>query len=276
MTREERRRSSTFRVLVAEDEAPARATVRELVEADPELEWVGETWGERTTEEVRRLKPDLVLLDVQMPGMTGFDVLDALGPEEVPEVIFVTAYDEYAVDAFEVRALDYLLKPFTDDRFREAISRAKERLRLSAGDPVHPPATPSLRGPRSSDAERAGVDAVLRDRIILREGGRSLVLPREQILWVEASGQYVVVHMASGEHHLVRGALKELEARLRPWGFFRVHRSAVVNLDSVREIRPRSHGDAVVLLHEGTRIKVSRSRRDEFEALLVDQDSRTT
>lgn len=216
MTPKERRQSSGLRVLVAEDEAPARAAVRELVEADPELEWVGETWGESATEEIRRLQPDLVLLDVQMPGMTGLDVLEALEPEEMPAVIFVTAYDKYAVDAFEVRALDYLLKPFTDERFREAIRRAKER--LSTADRVQPPAPVSLRGSRPSDPEGAAVDAILRDRIVIQEGGRSLVLPREQILWIEASGQYVVVHMASGAHHLVRVALKELEERLRPWG----------------------------------------------------------
>lgn len=274
MTEEERRQSSRFRVLVAEDEEPARAAVRELVEADPELEWVGETWGSKTIEEIRRLKPDLVLLDVQMPGMTGLDVLDALEPEEMPAVIFVTAYDKYAVDAFEVRALDYLLKPFTDDRFSEAISRAKER--LSAGDRAQHPSPASLRGSRSSDAGSGAVDAILRDRLVIREGGRSLVLPREQILWIEASGQYVVIHMASDGHHLVRVALREMEARLRPWGFFRIHRSAVVNLDSVREIRPLSHGDALVVLCEGTKVRVSRSRREEFEAVLVEQDSGTS
>lgn len=273
MIHDERSRPSTFRVLVAEDEAPARAAVRELVEADPELEWVGETWGERTIEAIRRLEPDLVLLDVQMPGMNGLDVLDALDAEEMPAVIFVTAYDAYAVDAFEVRALDYLLKPFTDDRFREAIRRAKERLAVGEQGSWTVPA--AVRGAPSPDAVSAAVDAVLRDRLVVQEGGRSLVLPREQILWVEASGQYVVIHMASGGHHLVRLALKELEERLRPWGFFRVHRSAVVNLDSVREVRPLSHGDGLVILQEGTKVKVSRSRRDDFEAVLLDPGTGT-
>jgi two-component system LytT family response regulator len=273
MTPEKRPGSSRLRVLVAEDEPPARATVRELVEADPGLEWVGETWGDSTPGEIRRLQPDLLLLDVQMPGMSGLDVLESLEAEEIPAVIFVTAYDDYAVDAFEVRALDYLLKPFTDERFQEAIGRAKER--LAAGDPLGGPPPAPLRGSRSGEVEKSAVDAILRDRLIIRDGNRSLVLPREQILWVEASGQYVLVHMDPEGHHLVRVALKELEERLRPWGFFRVHRSAVVNLDSVREIRSLSHGDGLLVLSEGTKVKLSRSRRQGFEAVLLDRHGPT-
>lgn len=269
MTPETERNAPRVRVLVAEDEAPARAAARELVEADPELEWIGETWGGTTVEEVRRLEPDLLLLDVQMPGMSGLEVLESLEEDERPAVIFMTAYDKYAVDAFDVRALDYLLKPFTDERFREAVSRAKER--LAAGTPsARPPAPHGDSG--SDEAENAAVDAILHDRLVIREGGRFLVLPRERLLWIEASGQYVVIHMVSGAHHLVRVPLKELDERLRSWGFFRVHRSAVVNLDSIREVRPLSHGDALLVLSEGTKVKVSRSRRESFEAMLFDRD----
>lgn len=265
-------RGSPFRVLVAEDEEPARDTLRALVEADPDLRWVGETWGERTTEEIRRLRPHLVLLDIQMPGMDGFQVLESLEPDERPAVIFVTAYDEYAVDAFEVRALDYVLKPFTDARFREAVERAKERL-ATAGHPG-PPAPPAGLGrrPDSPAPELAAVDAILRDRLVIREGSRSLVLPREDVLWIEASGQYVVAHMREGDHYLVRIALGTLEEQLRPWGFFRVHRSGLVNLDGVREVRPLSHGDGLVVLSDGTEVKLSRSRREEFEAVLFRRD----
>ena len=261
-------RGSPFRVLVAEDEEPARDTIRALVKADPDLEWVGETWGERTTEEIRRLRPHLVLLDIQMPGMDGFQVLESLEPDERPAVIFVTAYDEYAVDAFEVRALDYVLKPFTDARFREAVARAKERLATSAPAPPGIPSGVRAR-PDSQDRSLAAVETVLRDRLVIREGSRSLVLPREEVLWIEASGQYVMAHVRGGDHYLVRIALGTLEEQLRPWGFFRVHRSALVNLDAVREIRPLSHGDGLVVLSGGTEVKLSRSRREEFEAVLV-------
>lgn len=263
--------ATPIRVLVVEDEEPARATLRSLVESDPDLEWVGETWGASSPGEIRRHAPDLVLLDVQMPGMDGFQVLRQLDMPRLPVVIFVTAHDEYAVDAFEVRALDYLLKPFTDARFRQALDQAKELLRTSA-------ATPRTGSPRSIPASPpapgagAAVESILRDRLVVREGGRSLVLPRGEIVWIEASGQYVVVHLHGGREYLVRVALAELEDALTPEGFHRIHRSALVNLDAVREIRPRAHGDALVVLADGTEVRLARARRPDFEALLLGPD----
>jgi two-component system LytT family response regulator len=250
-----------MRVLIAEDEAPARRTLRTLLGEDPDIELVGETWGAATPDAVRTLRPDLLLLDVRMPAMDGFDVLRALEPDERPLVVFITAHDEHAVEAFDVRALDYVLKPFTDQRFRQAMTRARER--LAAGD----------RGPASLPAAAAGqtarLDGIHRDRIVLHEGGRSLLLPPADIEWIEAAGVHVEIHRAAERSLVVRASIGALEDELGAHGFFRAHRSALVNLRAVREVRPLTHGDSVLLLGSGARVRLSRSRRAAFDALLA-------
>lgn len=256
----------TIRTVLAEDEPNARAVMRALLETMDEVEVVAETAGAETVEVVRRMRPDLLLLDVRMPGMNGFEVLDSLAPTEVPYVVFVTAYDEYAVEAFNVRAVDYVLKPFTDQRFSEAVRRAVEGIEL--GDWIAP-RLGRQPGGRLADVADSAASAILRDdRVVIREGARTLLLPPAEITWVEASGTYVVIHRAESDL-LVRVSLTEMNELLSESGFFRVHRSAVVNLRSVREVRPLSHGDCAVILEDGTRVRLTRGRRQEFERLLL-------
>lgn len=250
-----------LRVLIAEDEAPARRTLRELLARVEGVVCVGEGWGRGALDEIRELRPDIVLLDVRMPGMDGFEVVgtlqDDLG-EEVPEIVVVTAHEEHAVEAFEVRAVDYLLKPFTDERFFEALERAMETVRLRrtgrihSERPVHREREPSARA----------------RRLLLEDSGTTFVVSTDEIRWIEASGPYVIVH--AEEDHMIRRSLASFEDELSGAGFARVHRSAVINLAFVRSIRPLSHGDAVAVLDDGTNVRVSRSRREAFEALLGD------
>jgi two-component system LytT family response regulator len=257
-----------FRVLIVEDEAPARAAVRALLERDPEVEVVGETWGTRSVEAIAETRPDLVFLDIRMPRMNGFEVLRRLDPEALPAVVFVTAYEEHAVEAFEVRALDYVLKPFTDARLAEALGRAKERLRERDRAGVRDEILSLLERMRPGGGDPApGGRGARAQRIVLDDGGGTLVLPPGRMSWIEASGPYVVVH-AEGREYLVRTSLAAMEERLAPHGFVRVHRSALVGLDHVREVRPTSHGDAVIVLRDGTRVRLSRSRRERFEGIL--------
>jgi two-component system LytT family response regulator len=247
--------ATDLRVLVVEDEAPARRTMRDLLATIDGVACVGEAWGSGALDEVRELCPDIVLLDVRMPGMSGFEILRKLGAElgdDMPVVVVVTAHEEHAVEAFEVRAIDYLLKPFTDARFREAVDRAVERTRTRFADlgaAVHTPF-------------RAGQP----DRLVLEDAGTTLVFPTREVRWIEASGPYVVIH--TDREHLVRRSLTSLEDELAARGFVRVHRSALLNLEAVRAVRPLSHGDAVAVLDDGTQVRVSRSRREAFLAIL--------
>lgn len=257
-----------IRVMIVEDEAPARATMRMLLEQDPDVSVVGETWGAKAVEDIAAAGPDLIFLDVRMPRMDGFQVLNSLEQTPPPVVVFVTAYEEHAVDAFDVRALDYVLKPFTDQRFQEALVRAKERVRGGAHGLEDLRAQLLDLGERAlGDARPRTADFRSSDRIVLEDGGTTIVLPPVRVTWIEASGPYVVVH-AEGREYLVRTSLTALEERLAERGFARVHRSAVVNLHQVREVRPISHGDGLIVLRDGTKVKLSRSRRAHFEAVL--------
>lgn len=260
--------TNPIRVLIVEDEAPARKALLELLSADDDVVVVGETWGARAVDAIRDAAPDLIFLDVRMPGMGGLEVLRRLDPAELPAIVFVTAHEEHAVEAFEVRALDYLLKPFTDQRFRESLERAKKQVQSRAGGHLSTE-TLDLLERRGSGGEPGDVEYSRPDRIILEDGGSTIVLPPGRVTWVEASGPYVVVH-AEGREYLVRTSLTSLEQRLAPRGFVRVHRSALVNLDHVREVQAISHGDAVVVLRDGARVKVSRSRREALEGRLRD------
>jgi two-component system LytT family response regulator len=260
-----------IRVMIVEDEAPARATMRELLARDVEVQVVGESWGARSVEAIRTAAPDLIFLDVRMPRMDGFEVLRRLEPDALPVVVFVTAYEEHAVEAFDVRALDYVLKPFTDERFLAALARAKGRVRERDRGAMRREVRALIgraAGPgESTSAELARTDPARPDRIVLEDGGATIVLPRARVSWIEASGPYVIIH-AEGREYLVRASLTSVEERLAGRGFVRVHRSAMVGLDHVREVRPISHGDAVIVLRDGAKVKLSRSRRAHFEEIL--------
>lgn len=257
--------TAPIRVVVVDDEPVAREGLRGLLAADPEVEIAGEcSDGRAAVEAILERRPDLVLLDIQMPEMDGFEVIRAVGPQRMPAVVFVTAYDEFALRAFEVHALDYLLKPFDDERFRDALSRAKATVRR--GDPER--LTRHLAALLSAgDAQPPPADGGWLTRLVVRKPGASLFVPVDQIDWIESADYCVKIH-AGGRVHVIREALQRLEQRLDPSRFFRAHRSALVNLDRVREVQPALHGDSVLILQDGTRVKLSRTRRSALERRL--------
>jgi two-component system LytT family response regulator len=246
----------TLRVLVADDEAPARRKLLRLLAALPDVRVAGEAEsGEEAVERIRALAPDLVLLDVQMPGLDGFGVVRAVGVDRMPPVVFVTAYDAYALHAFEVRALDYVLKPVTADRLREAVERARSR------GPRAPAlaALPADRPPELS-AERTA-ERHLRHLLVHDDRGAHL-LPVDAIDLARAERNYVTLRGPRGAFR-VRGTIGELARRLDPSRFLRANRSDVVRLDAVREMHPWSHGDYRIVLHDGTALLWSRRFRAE-------------
>jgi two-component system, LytTR family, response regulator len=254
-----------LRTLIVDDELLSRKKVRAFLQEYPEFQVVGECAdGEQAVAEIRTHKPDLIFLDVQIPGRNGFEVLDDLDDKCAPAVIFVTAFDKYAVRAFEVRALDYLLKPFNKARFAEALNRFHKR------------------GARLSSAERKEeLKAVLQEiqrelreseRIVVKSGSRSIFLRKGSIEWVEAQGDYVKLHTGK-ESHLLRETMNALSDRLDPGRFVRIHRSRIVNLDYIREIRPLWGGDCAVLMRDGTELTMSRTYRGGLQGALNGQHS---
>jgi two-component system, LytTR family, response regulator len=246
--------------LIVDDEPLARSAIRKFLRTHPEVDIAGECEsGAEAIEKIESLAPDLLFLDVQMPEVNGFGVLEAVGVENIPCVIFVTAYDEYAVRAFEVHALDYLLKPFDQERFDAALARARDHLshRERAGDTR-----------RLHDLLRQLRGAYLQ-RVIIRSGGRLFFLPSREINWIEAQGNYVNLH-AGAQTYLFRAPLSSLEERLDPAAFRRIHRSTIVNVDSIRELRPMFHGGYEVILRDGTELKLSERFRASFKKDFLD------
>ena len=259
---------SPLRVLLVDDEPLVRRGLRAFLAAERGVEVVGEARdGNEAVAAVRELAPDVLFLDVQMPELDGFGVLDALGPER-PAVVFVTAFDAYAIRAFEVHAVDYLLKPFDEARFRTALDRVRERVVARRGG-----ATAAAPDTGALDARLDALLAQLRGdgrvptdwlaRIAIRETDRVTYVPVGDVDWLEADDNYVRVHTRAGAR-LVRETLKSLESRLDPRHFARIHRSAIVNLERVRELRPTFNGEYVVVLATGARLTLSRGHRDAF------------
>ena len=241
---------SELRVLLVDDEAPARMRLRRMLDADRGITIVGEAEdGQRAADAIRALGPDLVLLDIQMPNGTGFDVIEAIGPEAMPAVVFVTAYDEHALRAFEVRALDYLLKPVAADRLGQAIDRAR------AGAPDRRGRGADLQGLLDSLAPRQHLS-----RILVHLDDRAILVPVERIDWIEADRNNVRLY-SGGKFVLHRQSISTLEGRLDPQRFLRVNRSVIVRLDAVKEFHPWSHGDYRIVLSDGTTTMWSRRYR---------------
>jgi two-component system, LytTR family, response regulator len=269
--------NAKLRVAIIDDEPLAREGIRMLLASDPEIDVIAESGsGFDAVSVIRRLRPELVFLDIQMPEMNGFEVMSALAPAEVPAVIFVTAFDRYALRAFEVHALDYLLKPFDDDRFYDALRRAKDQLRLSrVSDLSHKLitllATYEAKGgpdPSAARAPRPPAEAAegYLTRIAIKDIGRVVFLSVEEIDWIEAADYYVQIH-AGGRSYLHRESMNSLEGRLDPSRFLRIHRSAIVNRDRVKELRSQGRRDLVVVLAGGAELKVARSHRDKLQSL---------
>jgi len=250
-----------IRALVVDDEPLAREGVRVRLANERDVDIVGEAAdGPSAVEAIRRLLPDLVMLDVQMPGMSGFDVLARVADVCLPAVVFVTAHDSYALRAFEVHALDYLLKPFTAARLHEAVERARAALERD-GDRADLAAMMAMLEEREQPgAAREGTRSGPARRWALRDGDRWLMLRADEVDWIEAAANYVRFH-ARGRAFLLRGTMAALERTLDPRQFARIHRSTIVNLDRVREVRPEWHGDFDVVLSGGEVLRMSRRNR---------------
>ncbi|HUF25428.1 MAG TPA: LytTR family DNA-binding domain-containing protein [Gemmatimonadaceae bacterium] len=264
-----------IKTLIVDDEALARRRLRRLLEAERDADVVGEAaTGPEAIAAVRELRPDLVFLDVQMPEMDGFAVLQELDAAEVPAVIFVTAFDQYAVRAFEVHALDYLLKPFDAERLRGAFARARRQLNgaaAGAGAGTEDQQQQIMRLLESIAAERreqghAGARASEKpaDRLMIKSSGRVYFVKVGEIDYVEAAGNYVRLHIGK-DAHLLRDTMSGVEARLDPSQFLRIHRSTIVNLDRVKEMQPWFSGEYVVIMKDGKQLKLSRGYRDRLD-----------
>jgi|SRR6478672_5533476 len=245
------------RILIADDEPLARERLKMLLVGQEGFEVVGECHdGPSTIDAIRRSKPDLVFLDVQMPGANGFEVVSALGEEELPLFVFVTAFDKYALKAFDVHALDYLLKPFDRDRFLQALARARQQLER----------------PSNSDL-RSRLLALVRDlepapqrleRFVIKSGGRVFFVRADEIDWIEAAGNYVKLHVGT-ETHLLRETMNAVETQLPRETFYRIHRCHIVNIERVKELQPWFNGEYVVFLRTGARLTLSRGYREKLQ-----------
>lgn len=251
----------TIKALIIDDEVLARKRIRKLLSFHPDITIAGECAnGLAAVEAIRTHTPDLIFLDVQMPDLDGFGVLRRLDPASLPLVIFVTAYDHYALQAFEVHALDYLLKPFDDERFESALQQARQHLRHKQFAAVDA----RLQALLAASPQGGGPWP---ERLAVKSSGRIIFLNTADIRWIEGAGVYVRLH-SSGGTHLIRERMNTLEKQLSPQRFVRIHRSTIVNLDAIRELHPHDHGEYLVILKDGTELKLSRGYREKLPAIL--------
>ncbi|MEO1084935.1 MAG: LytTR family DNA-binding domain-containing protein [Acidobacteriota bacterium] len=259
---------STTRVLLVDDETLARKRIRSLLESRPDIDIAGECRdGREAVSSIVELEPDLVFLDIQMPKLDGFGVLEEVGMERMPEVVFVTAYDTYALDAFAVSALDFLLKPFADERFEATLERALGRLKERRAAELGERLSCLVDGRRLALGQSVAESPKPLRRLSIERRGRIYFVPVADIHWIESDGPYVRLHTADG-HHLKRDSLKRLENTLDPELFVRIHRSTMVHIDRVVELQPLFHGEYRVTLQTGADLKLSRSYRDCLPRLL--------
>lgn len=253
-----------IRTLIVDDEPLARDRVRRFLRDETEIEIVGECGnGAEAIEFIKKEKPELVFLDIQMPEKNGFDVIKSLDAKTIPTIIFVTAYDQYALQAFDASALDYLLKPFNRERFHRAVKRACEHIENKK------------RG--NLDERIASLIADLKtekkylERLVVKSVGRVFFLKIDEIDWIEAAGNYLKLHVGR-ESHLIRETMNAIEAKLNPDKFLRIHRSTIVNIDRIKELHPMFSGDYDVVLQNGTKITLSRNYRERFLELFENQN----
>jgi two-component system LytT family response regulator len=251
---------SKIRTLVVDDEPMARERIRSLLSQESDVEVVGEcSDGVQAVSAIQQLSPELVFLDVQMPAVDGFGVIQQVGPDRMPMVVFVTAYDEYALQAFEVHALDYLLKPFGRDRLQQCLDHARhQRDRRHAGE---------LGKSLLALVQDFKPEQKKQERLVIKSGGRVFFVRTEDIEWIEAAGNYVRLHLKD-QSHLFRETMNQMEARLDPERFFRIHRSRIVNTERIKELQPWFNGEHVVVLRNGTRLQLSRGYRDKLQEQL--------
>jgi len=248
---------SEIKVLVVDDELLGRKRIRSLLREHADIKIAGECVnGSEAVEAIQNLKPDLVFLDVQMPETDGFGVVEMIGAENMPAVIFVTAYDKYAIPAFEINAVDYLLKPFDEERFNKAVERAKREIKRQESP------TEIKENLRKLLKEVKNEPKYLR-RIPVKSSGGTTLVPTEEIDWISASGHYLELHIGN-ETHLIRERLSIIETRLDPQIFMRIHRSTIVNLDRIKSLHPMFNGDQLVILKNGRELNLSRNYYDKL------------
>lgn len=249
--------ANKIRVLIVDDEPLARERLRGMLQAETSVEIVGECGdGTDAIATIKSIPVDLIFLDMQMPGCNGLQVLESLPEEKRPGVVFATAYEEFALDAFEVQAVDYLLKPFDRERFQTALRRAQEYLRIHRTNEVE--GKPESKAPDALSSPRKN------ERLTVKADGRLVFLKSDEIVWVEAADNYAVLHLVTGRL-MLRETMAALETRLGSVSFARVNRSAIVHLDQIKELQPGVHGDYTVLLRDGTKLPLSRNLRGKLD-----------
>jgi two-component system LytT family response regulator len=249
-----------IRVLIVDDEPLAREGIRMRLQPAPDIEIIGECRnGREAVAAILRDAPELVFLDIQMPRMDGFAVIEAVGAQRMPQVIFVTAYDEHALRAFEVHALDYLLKPMDGSRFAEALARARDRIRGKNLEAI------AAQLQQMMSALKGEKDYL--ERLSIKSAGRILLLGVDEIDWIEAADNYVQVH-AGQASHLLLSTMNSLETRLNPQQFLRIHRSTIVNLKRIKELHPMFHGEFRVILQDNTQLTSGRSYSKNLQKFL--------
>jgi two-component system LytT family response regulator len=259
--------STKIRTLIVDDEPLARRNLRVLLEKDPEIEIVEECRnGREAVKAIETLSPDLIFLDIQMPEMDGFDVLERVGPDHIQAIIFVTAFDQYALKAFDVHALDYLLKPFDDERFAHALQRAKSQIQAHEINRLSSRLL-ALLEERESERQGSRSEKNYLTRLMIKVSGRVVLLKVDEIDFIEADGNYAKLNVGR-KVHLLREKMHDLEGRLDPAKFVRIHRSIIVNLDRIKEMHPHFNGDYIVVLDDGRQLRLSRTRRENLEAKL--------
>jgi two-component system LytT family response regulator len=252
-----------IKTIIVDDEPLARERVKRFLRDEPDITLIGECCnGTDAIKAIRDKNPDLVFLDIQMPEKNGFEVIRSLGAKEIPTVVFVTAYDQYALQAFDVHALDYLLKPFNRDRIHRAVKRAREQIesrRLGNLDERLTSLIADLKNGRK-----------YLERLVVKSVGRVFFLKADEIDWIEAAGNYVKLHVGR-DSHMIRETMNGIEAKLDPDKFLRIHRSTVVNIDRIKELHPMFSGDYAVILRDGKELALSRNYRERFVELFENQ-----
>jgi len=255
-----------IRVLIVDDEPLARRGIRQLLETEADFEIVGEAGnGQVAASKIASEKPDLVFLDIQMPLAGGFSLVEKAGAENLPEIVFVTAYDEHAIKAFEAGALDYVLKPVNPERFRKTLDRVRRRLSGQQTPEIAPELIDLLRGLAKSEAQNA--PPAFLERIPIKKAGRVFFVGVDEIDWIGAQGNYIEIH-AGREKYLLRETMDGIEGKLSPHDFLRIRRSTIVRVEKIKELQPLFNGEYAVVLHDKTELSSSRRYRKNLEAIL--------
>ncbi len=261
--------SDTIKTIVVDDEPLARRRILDLLAKEADIEVVAEcSDGFAALEAASKESPDLFFLDVQMPEKNGFKVIAEMPKERLPIIIFVTAYDQYAIKAFEVHALDYLLKPFDDERFQQALDRARKQMQQKQKNEFNHKLLNLIHSQtEQSNSEGTDAETKVLDRFVIKELGEAILIKAEEVDYIEGEGVYVRLHL-NKKSYLLRERMTELENRLNPRMFFRIHRSTIVNLERIKKLVPHFHGDYIIVLQDGTHLKLTRSRREQLQTFL--------